>query len=161
VGGRLASSLDRWAILHTLREELARHLRFDVFTLADVAETVDGPVARGYVWDSGEEGLQAPVPLARAGPAREAYETGNAVLVRRAPGAAAFDRQHGGRGDRIVGRGVVVDVTRPGRQRRIAARSIIWVPVRHGRETVVLLSLQSYRADVFDDWHAQVLQDVA
>jgi PAS domain S-box-containing protein len=161
VGSRLASSLDRWSILRTLREELARHLQFDVFVLAAVNETPAGPVATGYVWDSGDEGLMAPVPLASAGPSREAYETGQPILIRRAPWASTLERRHRARGDRIVGRGVLVDVTRPGSHRRVAARSIIWVPVRLGEETTGLLSLQSYTADVFNDWHAQVLQDVA
>ena len=161
VGRRLASTLDRWSIMRILREELARHLRFDLFTLAAVTETPDGPFAQGYVWDSGEEVPSPPVPLAAAGPSREAYESGRPVLVRRAPWARAVEARHRPDGRRIVGEGVVVDVTRPGRHRRVASRSIIWVPVRHGEETTALLSLQSYRADVFDEWHAQVLQDVA
>ncbi|TMC11245.1 MAG: GAF domain-containing protein [Chloroflexi bacterium] len=161
VGRRLASTLDRWSIMRILREELARHLEFDLFTLAAVTETPDGPVAQGYVWDSGEEVPSPPVPLASAGPSREAYESGRPVLIRRAVWARALETRHRAEGQRILGEGVVVDVTRPGRHRRVVARSIIWVPVRHGEEITALLSLQSYRADVFDEWHAQVLQDVA
>jgi PAS domain S-box-containing protein len=161
VGRRLASTLDRWSIMRILREELARHLQFDMFTLAAVTETPDGPVAQGYVWDSGAEVPSPPVPLASAGPSREAYESGRPVLIRRAAWAHALEARHRADSRRIVGEGVVVDVTRPGRKRRVVARSIIWVPVRHGEEITALLSLQSYRADVFDEWHAQVLQDVA
>jgi signal transduction histidine kinase len=51
-------------------------------------------------------------------------------------------------------------VTRPGRRRRVASRSIVWVPVRRGDATAALLSLQSYRADAFSDWHVQLLEDV-
>src|SRR5205807_3276449 len=51
--------------------------------------------------------------------------------------------------------------TRRGHHRRVAARSIIWVPVGDGEVTTALLSLQSYRAEVFDDWHVELLQDVA
>ncbi|HEY7202352.1 MAG TPA: GAF domain-containing protein, partial [Candidatus Dormibacteraeota bacterium] len=161
VGRRLASSLDRWSVMRILREELARHLDFDLFTLATVIETPDGPIAQGYVWDSGEERPSPPVPLASAGPSREAYESGRPVLIRRAPWAHDLDGRHREPGDRIVGQGVVIDVTRPGRHRRVASRSIIWVPVRHGEEITGLISLQSYRSDVFDEWHARVLQDVA
>jgi signal transduction histidine kinase/GAF domain-containing protein len=161
VGRRLASTLDRWSIMRILREELARHLQFDLFTLAAVTETPDGPVAQGYVWDSGEEVPSPPVPLAWAGPSREAYESGRPVLIRRVTWARALETRHRAEGRRILGEGVVVDITRPGRHRRVVARSIIWVPVRHGEEITGLLSLQSYRSDVFDEWHAQVLQDVA
>src|SRR5215471_13307242 len=161
VGRRLASTLGRWSIMRILREELARHLEFDMFTLAAVTETPDGPVAQGYVWDSGTEVPSPPVPLASAGPSREAYESGRPVLIRRAAWAHALETRHPADSQRILGEGVVVDVTRPGRHRRVVARSIIWVPVRHGEEITALLSLQSYRADVFDEWHAQVLQDVA
>lgn len=161
VGRRLASSLDRWSITRTLREELARHLHFDLFSLAIVSETAEGPVAEGYVWDSGEERPLPPVRLAAAGPSREAYESAQPVLIRRSPWARWMETGRRLEGDRIVGEGVLFDVTRPGRHRRVATRSIIWVPVRQGEEVAALLSLQSYRADVFDDWHVRVLEDVA
>ncbi len=161
VGRRLASSLDRWSIMRILREELGQHLEFDLFSLATVTETPEGPVAEGYVYDSGEEQPLPPVPLAAAGPSREAYETGKAVLLRRSPWARELERRRREGTERVLGQGVVMDVTRPGHHSRIATRSIIWVPVRHGDEITALLSLQSYRADEFDDWHVQVLQDVA
>jgi PAS domain S-box-containing protein len=162
VGRRLASSLDRWSVMRVLREELARHLQFDLFTLATVTETPDGPVAQGYVWDSGEERPSPPVPLASAGPSREAYESGRPVVIRRVPWAHELERRlQSEPGSRFVGEGVLVDVTRPGNHRRVVARSVIWVPVRHGEEITGLISLQAYRADVFDDWHARVLEDVA
>jgi PAS domain S-box-containing protein len=161
VGRRLASSLDRRSIMRVLHDELGHHLDFDLFALATVAETAEGAVAEGYVYDSGEERPLPPVPLWSAGPSREAYETGRPVLVRRSLWASALERGTSGGADRVLGQGAVLDVTRPGRHRRIASRSIIWVPVRHGEEITALLSLQSYRADVFDDWHVQVLRDVA
>jgi PAS domain S-box-containing protein len=161
VGRRLASTLDPWSIMRSLREELTRQIQFDVFTLATVTETPDGPVAQGYIWDSGEEVPTEPVPLASAGPSREAYESGRPILIRRATWARAMETRHRPDVQRIQGEGVVVDVTRPGRHRRVVTRSLTWVPVRHGEEITGLLSLQSYRADVFDEWHVQVLQDVA
>ena len=161
VGSSLASSLDRQAIMRSLREALSRHLEFDSFTLAAVAETSDGLVADGYVWDSGEERPRPVVPLASAGPAREAYETGEPVLIRRSPWASSLEAVPRSQGERVVIKGAVLEVTRPGRHRRFASRSILWVPVRRGHEVVALLSIQSYRADVFDEWHVRVLQDVA
>jgi PAS domain S-box-containing protein len=161
VGRRLASSLDRWSIMRILREELSQHLDFDLFSLATITEMPEGPVAEGYVYDSGEEQPLAPVPLASAGPSREAYETGRAVLVRRSPWARELERRIREGDDRVLGPGAVLDVTRPARRRRVATRSIIWVPVRHGEEIIALLSIQSYRSDAFDDWHVRVLQDVA
>ena len=161
VGRRLASSLDRWAIVRTLREELARHLEFDLFSVATVTETPEGPVAEAYVYDSGEEQSLAPVPLASAGPSREAYETGRPVLIRRSPWARSLESSPLAGGDRVVGPGVVLDVTRPGHHRRVAARSIIWVPVSHGDQVTALLSVQSYQSEMFDDWHVQLLHDVA
>src|SRR5260370_27880234 len=44
IGRRLASSLDRWAIMRTLREELAAFLDFDRFMLATITKSQDGPV---------------------------------------------------------------------------------------------------------------------
>ena len=161
VGAGLASSLDRWSILRSLRETLSEHLEFDSFTLATIAETPSGQVAEGYVWDSGEERPRAVIPLAAAGPAREAYETGEPVLIRRSPWARKIEAVPRSQGELVIGEGVVVDVTRPGRHRRFASRSLVWVPVRRGSEVVALLSIQSYRAEVFNSWHVDVLQDVA
>src|SRR5438094_10276005 len=45
IGRRLASSLDRWSIMRTLREELSANLSFDGFILATITETPDGPLA--------------------------------------------------------------------------------------------------------------------
>src|SRR5581483_7398587 len=44
---------------------------------------------------------------------------------------------------------------------RRASRSLVWVPVRHGDRITALLSLQSFKADGFNEWHVQLLQDVA
>jgi signal transduction histidine kinase/transcriptional regulator with GAF, ATPase, and Fis domain len=164
VGRSLASNLDRWSIVRTLRQELSRHLDFDIFSIATVEEAPEGSRAQAYVYDSGEERELAPVPLAAAGPAREAYEKGEPVLIRRSPWARSFES--GQRQDQEQGvlttQGAVMYVTRSGKKnRRIAARSIVWVPVRHGQQITALLSLQSYRADAFDEWHVQLLQDVA
>jgi PAS domain S-box-containing protein len=167
VGRRLASSLDRWSIVRTLRQELSHHLDFDIFSIATVEEGPDGPTAEAYVYDSGEERQLAPVPLAAAGPAREAYENGEPVLIRRSPWARSFERarsflrEERGEEGLVTTAGAVMYVTRSGRGKRIATRSIVWVPVRHGEQITALLSLQSYRADAFDDWHVQLLQDVA
>jgi signal transduction histidine kinase len=162
VGRRLATSLDRWSIMRILREELARHLVFDVFTLATLSENRDGTIAQGYVWDSGQEvSDQAPVRIASAGPAREAYNSRLPVLIRRAPWARPLETRTRNRGERVVAEGMLFDVTRPDGQQRVFARSVIWVPVCHGEDVTALLSLQAYRADMFDEWHVQVLQDVA
>ena len=161
VGSRLGSALDRESISQAVREELARFLDFDAFVLATVTETPDGPVAQGHGWDSGAVQSCPPVPLGAAGPSREAYESGRPVLIRRARWPRSLEARTHAVGERIVGDGVVIDVTRPGRRRRVAARSMVWVPVRDGEEVVALLSLQSYRTDRFDQWHVDVLQDVA
>lgn len=60
----------------------------------------------------------------------------------------------------MVGDEALLVVTRPGEHRRVAARSLVWVPVRQGDGTVALLSLQSYRQNAFDEWHVQLLEDV-
>jgi len=161
VGRSLASSLDRWSIVRTLRQELSRHLEFDLFSIATVGEGPDGPTAEAYVYDSGEESQVAPVPLASAGPAREAFEKGEPVLIRRSPWAPSFERGRRPEDGPSPAPGAVMYVTRSGKRKRIATRSIVWVPVRHGDQITALLSLQSYRADAFDDWHVQLLQDVA
>ena len=87
VGRRLASSLDRWSIMRTLREELGGFLNFDGFILAAITQTGEGPVAEGYQYVGGVEEVVPPVPLAVTGPSREAYESGKPVLVRKSPWA--------------------------------------------------------------------------
>jgi PAS domain S-box-containing protein len=162
VGRRLASSLDRWSIMRTLREELSRHLDFDLFALATVSETDSGPVAEGYVYDSGVEQPLPALALATAGPSREAYETGQPVLLKRNPWARSFEASEVGPGGVVIAEGAVMTVTRPGgKNSRMATRSVLWVPVRHGDRISALLSLQSYRPEAFNDWHVQLLQDVA
>jgi uncharacterized protein YjbI with pentapeptide repeats len=164
---RDAWSRDPWLVQRTLRDELARRLDFDVFTLAAVTESPRGTLAQGYVWDTGEEMEPQPVPLDAAGPSHEAYESGRPVLIRRTRGTQVpqwtrdLERSPRERGDRIRGRGFLIDVTRPGRHRRVVARSVIWVPIQCGEETIGLLSLQCYRANVFDDQHVRVLLEVA
>jgi PAS domain S-box-containing protein len=160
VGSSLTSSLDRWSIMRSLREALSRHLEFDSFTLATVTETSRGLVAEGYVWDSGAEQPRS-VPLESGGPAREAYETGEPVLIRRSPGARSPEAAVRSRGDLVAGDGPEIDVPQLGRRRRVASRSILWVPVRRGQEVVALLSIQSHRAGAFDQWYVNVLEDVA
>jgi PAS domain S-box-containing protein len=161
VGRRLASSLDRWSIMRAVREELAAHLDFDFFTVATIGRSPAGPVAEGYVFDSGVEQPLVAVPLAEAGPSREAYEEGRPVLVRRSPWARSLSSSERAEGGLVYGGGALLQLTRNGSQRRKAARSIVWVPIRHGDEISALLSLQSYRADAFDEWHVALLKDVA
>ncbi len=162
VGRRLASSLDRWSIMRTLREELARHLHFDSFALATIKEGSDGPTAEGYSYISGQEEEVYTVPLAAAGPSREAYETGRPVLVRRSRWAKEVEAQQPAPERLIRGEGAIHYVGRAsGDSSRVVSRSLVWVPVRHGDRISALLSLQSYRADAFTDWHVQLLQDVA
>lgn len=161
VGRRLATSLDSWSIMRALREELSRHLAFDIFSLATITDTAGGPVLEGYVYDSGHEQPLTAVPLAATGPSRRAYETGEAVLIRRSPWARELESHLRGEDRRVYGAHAVLQVTRPGRSRRVASRSIIWVPVRHGDKITALLSLQSYRADAFNEWHVSLLQDIA
>jgi PAS domain S-box-containing protein len=161
VGRRLVSCLDRSSIMRTLRESLAEHMKFDNFTLATVRETAQGMLAEGYTWDSGEERPRLQIPLMAAGPAREAYLTGEPVLIRRSPWARKLEAVPRSQGDLVINEHTVMSVSRPGHHRRFAARSIVWVPVRQGEEVVALLSLQSYRQDAFDEWHASVLEDVA
>src|SRR5215471_6885015 len=91
VGRRLASSLDRWSIMRTLREELSANLKFDGFILATITQTPDGPFAEGYQYVAGVEEVVPPVALAVAGPSREAYEKGKPVLVRNSPWARTFE----------------------------------------------------------------------
>lgn len=160
IGRRLTSSLDRWSISRTLREELARHVDFDMFALATLEQTDAGPLAAGFVHDSGVERPIESVPLALAGPSREAYQTGRPVLVRRSPWATTLEHGRRSAEERVVGDDALLVVTRPGGNRRVAARSLVWVPVRQGDRTVALLSLQSYRQDAFDEWHVQLLEDV-
>jgi signal transduction histidine kinase len=161
VGRRLTSSLDRWSIMRAVREELAAHLDFDFFSVATIARTEAGPVAEGYVFDGGVEQPLVAIPLAEAGPSREAYETGRPVLIRRSRWAGSFAEAERTEGGLIYGDGAVLQPTRKGRRRWAAAKSIVWVPVRHGDDISALLSLQSYRPDAFDEWHVALLKDVA
>ena len=61
VGRRLASSLDRWSIMRTLREELSANLKFDGFILATITDGQDGPIAEGYQYVAGVEEVVPPV----------------------------------------------------------------------------------------------------
>jgi signal transduction histidine kinase/GAF domain-containing protein len=161
IGRRLASSLDRWSIMRTLREELATFLKFDGFILATITHTSDGPVAEGYQYVAGVEEVVPPVALAVTGPSREAYESGKPVLVRSSPWARTFQRKDLEREGWTVGRGAAVFVSGPSTDRRIVSRSFVWVPVLSGDRITALLSLQSYREGAFDDWHVKLLEDVA
>jgi PAS domain S-box-containing protein len=161
IGRRLASSLDRWSIMRTLREELARYLNFDGFILATISQTPEGPVADGYQYVGGVEEIVPPVALAVTGPSREAYETGRPVLVRNSPWARTFESKDLEREVWTVGQGAAVFVSGPPSERRKVSRSFVWVPVVSGERTSAMLSLQSYRESAFDDWHVELLQDVA
>jgi signal transduction histidine kinase/GAF domain-containing protein len=161
IGRRLASSLDKWSIMRTLREELATFLKFDGFILATITQTPDGPVAEGYQYVGGVEEVVPPVALAVTGPSREAYETGKPVLVRHSPWARSFERKDLEHEGWTVGRGAAVFVSGPTTDRRLVSRSFVWVPVLSGDRITAMLSLQSYREGAFDDWHVKLLQDVA
>jgi two-component system phosphate regulon sensor histidine kinase PhoR len=161
IGRRLASSLDRWSIMRTLREELAAFLNFDGFILATITQTPDGPVAEGYQYVAGIEEVVPPVALAVTGPSREAYESGKPVLVRSSPWARSFERKDLEREGWTVGRGAAVFVSGPPTDRRLVSRSFVWVPVLSGDRITAMLSLQSYREGAFDEWHVKLLEDVA
>ncbi|MDQ6772080.1 MAG: ATP-binding protein [Candidatus Dormibacteraeota bacterium] len=161
VGRRLVSALDRWSIMRTLREELSAHLTFDIFSLAIVSESVVGPVVDGYIYDSGFEQALEPVLLATAGPSRQVYESGRPMLIRDSPWARELEASRTAGSTRVYGPHAVLQVTRPGESPRVAARSMIWVPVRRGERVTALLTLQSYRRNAFDDWHVGLLEDVA
>ncbi|HYL07656.1 MAG TPA: GAF domain-containing protein, partial [Candidatus Udaeobacter sp.] len=161
IGRRLASSLDRWWIMRTLREELSAYLNFDGFILATITQTPDGPVAEGYQYVGGVEEVVPPVRLAVTGPSREAYETGKPVLVRRSPWARSFEGKELEREVWTVGQGAAVFVSGPPSDRRRVSRSFVWVPVLSGDQITAMLSLQSYTEGAFDEWHVKLLQDVA
>jgi signal transduction histidine kinase/GAF domain-containing protein len=161
IGRRLASSLDRWSIMRTLREELATYLNFDGFILATITQAPDGPVAEGYQYVAGVEEVVPPVALAVTGPSREAYETRKPVLVRSSPWARSFQRKDLERERWTVGQGAAVFVSGPPTDTRLVSRSFVWVPVLSGETITAMLSLQSYRESAFDDWHVMLLQDVA
>jgi len=162
VGRRLASCLDRRSIMRTLRRELSRHLDFDLFSLVTVTETPEGPQAGGYVDDSGHEKELPALPLSAAGPARRAYETGRPVLIQDSPWADSLElKLRADKRTRVFGSGAVLDVTRPDEEGPLVARSILWVPVRHGHRTIALISLQAYLPGIFSQWHMQLVQDVA
>src|SRR5713101_8966011 len=161
IGRRLASSLDKWSIMRTLREELATFLKFDGFILATITQTPEGPVAEGYQYVGGVEEIAPPVALAVTGPSREAYETGKPVLVRSSPWARSFERKDLEHEGWTLGRGAAVFVSGPPSDRRLISRSFVWVPVLSGDQIAALLSLQSYHEGAFDEWHVKLLQDVA
>jgi two-component system phosphate regulon sensor histidine kinase PhoR len=161
IGRRLVSSLDRWSIMRTLREELGKFLNFDGFILAAITQTADGPVAEGYQYVAGLEEVVPPVPLAVTGPSREAYETGKPVLVRDSPWARSFERSDLEREGWTVGQGAAVFVSGSRADRRLVSRSFVWVPVLSGERITALLSLQSYHEAAFEEWHVKLLQDIA
>jgi PAS domain S-box-containing protein len=161
IGRRLASSLDRWSIMRTLREELSLHLSFDGFILATITQTAEGPVAEGYQYVAGVEEVVPPVALAVTGPSREAYETGKPVLVRKSPWASSFEGKELEREVWTIGQGAAVFVSGPPTDRRRVSRSFVWVPVLSGDQITAMLSLQSYSEAAFDEWHIKLLQDIA
>ncbi len=161
IGRRLASSLDKWSIMRTLREGLAAHLSFDGFILATITQAPDGPVAEGYQYVGGVEEVVPPVALAVTGPSREAYETGQPVLVRKSPWARSFEGKELEREVWTIGQGAAVFVSGPPTDRRRVSRSFVWVPVLSGDQITAMLSLQSYTEGAFDEWHIKLLQDIA
>jgi signal transduction histidine kinase len=160
VGRRLASSLDRWAIMRTLREELALQLEFDIFIVATVRRADSGPVAEGFAYDSGGEQWLPAVPLAMAGPARSAYESGRTVSIDRAPWAEAVESAHAPEDTWVMGEGAAVFITRPAGTHQ-AARSVTWVPVSVRDAVGALLSIQAYRPNAFSPADVKLLEDLA
>ena len=161
IGRRLASSLDRWSIMRTLREELAAFMDFDGFILATITESPDGPVAEGYQYVGGVEEVVPPVALAVTGPSRETYESGKPVLVRSSPWARSFERRGLERERWTLGHGAAVFVSGPPEDQPHVSRSFVWVPVVSGDRITAMLSLQSYREDAFSEWHVSLLQGLA
>ena len=161
IGRRLASSLDRWSIMRTLREELGAFLNFDGFILATISQTPEGPVAEGYQYVAGVEEVVPPVALAVAGPSREAYETGVPVLVRNNPWRRAFEEKEIKREVWTVGQGAAVFVSAPPTDPRRISRSFVWVPVLSGDRITAMLSLQSYKEAAFEESDVRLLQDIA
>src|SRR5438270_1500390 len=161
IGRRLASSLDRWSIMRTLREELASFLDFDGFILATITESPEGPVAEGYQYVGGVEEVVPPVALSIPGPAHEAYETGKPVLVRNSPWARTFEQSGLERERWTVGQGAAVFVSGPPGDQPHVSRSFVWVPVTSGDRITALMSLQSYRDEAFTEWHVRLLEDLA
>ncbi|HET7421316.1 MAG TPA: ATP-binding protein [Candidatus Dormibacteraeota bacterium] len=161
IGRRLASSLDRWSIMRTLREELGAFLNFDGFILATITQTPDGPLAEGYQYVGGVEEVVPPVALAVTGPSREAYETGKPVLVRKSPWARTFEGRDLERDAWTVGQGAAIFVSGPPSNERRVSRSFVWVPVLSGDQITAMLSLQSYSEGAFDDDDVKLLHDIA
>jgi PAS domain S-box-containing protein len=161
IGRRLASSLDRWSIMRTLREELSAILKFDGFILATITQGPEGPVAEGYQYVAGVEEVVPPVALAVTGPSREAYETGKPVLERNNPWRRSFEEKGLEPEVWTVGQGAAVFVSGPPGEERKVSRSFVWVPVLSGDTITAMLSLQSYTEGAFDEWHVLLLQDVA
>src|SRR5205814_4855668 len=161
VGRRLASSLDRWSIMRTLREELSVNLTFDGFILAAITQTAEGPVAEGYQYVGGVEEVVPPVALAVTGPSRETYESGKPVLVRSSPWSRSLERRGLERERWTLGHGAAVFVSGPPEDQPHVSRSFVWVPVMSGDRVTAMLSLQSYREDAFGEWHVSLLQGLA
>lgn len=160
VGRRLAASLDRWAIMRTLREELAQRLEFDIFIVATVRQADNGPVAEGFAYDSGGEQWLPSVPLAMAGPARTAYESRGTVMIDQAPWAEAVESAQAPEETWVMRDGAAVFVTRPAGNKQ-AARSIAWVPVQVADGIGALLSIQAYKPSAFAASDVKLLEDLA
>ena len=159
-GRRLASTLDRWSIMRTLREELQERVKFDIFIVATVRETTEGPVAEGFAYDSGGEQWLPSVSLASAGPARTAYESGRTVFIGSAPWAEAIDLTQPREDTWVISDAAAVFVTRPAGEPQ-AARSVAWVPIEVGKDRGALLSIQAYSPGAFDEADVRLLEDLA
>src|SRR6202011_4657764 len=111
-------------------------------------------IAEGYVNDSGEEQPPISIPLAAAGPPRQAYESGPPVVIQRSPWTRRL-RGSGSAKDQalLAADGALLQVTPGMRRRQQASASIVWVPVPHGGRILALLSVQSYRNNAFGDGH--------
>lgn len=161
VARRLTSSLDRWSIVQTLREELSRHLEFDLFSLATVQESTGGPLVEAYLYDSEEERQLDPIPLADAGPVREAFESGQPVLIRRSRQARSLEGFSQDGDGSLLAEGAATSLMRRRERSRVATRSLVWVPVRQADRVRAVLTLQANRPEAFTEWHVHLLEDVA
>ncbi|MBJ7603720.1 MAG: GAF domain-containing protein [Candidatus Dormibacteraeota bacterium] len=167
VGRELATRLDPWMIVRTLQAELSRHVAFDSVVLAVLEGGLEGPVAleaglevpvaHSYAIDLGRPQPPATIPLAGAGPAREAFRSGRPVLADYPPWTSGANKA----GKALDGAPQVALQETTGSRRARPARSVLWVPVRQEGRIRALLSIQSYRQGAFSSWHTHVLQDVA
>lgn len=144
VGRRLAGAVDRPTVVKGLRDELAAHLGFDVFTLALVEERDGVPMAETYVIEHDQPMREAAWLLEREGPVWEVMESGTGQVLRGATSRALGPP--GGLLREGHGSGVM--------------RSHLVVPVHGPGEPRCGIILQAARADVFGPSDVRLLEDL-